>query len=122
MKALGRHLLIDLYDCDERLLDDREYIETQLHAAAEAAGARILGALFHRFSPHGVTGVLVVQESHLAVHTWPERRYAAIDLFTCGSDIDPWLAYKSLKRAFGAKRDNAVEVGRGLIDEVSAED
>ena len=70
MKALGRHLLIDLYDCDERLLDDREYIETQLHAAAEAAGARILGALFHRFSPHGVTGVLVVQESHLAVHTW----------------------------------------------------
>ena len=59
MKALGRHLLTDLYDCDERLLDDREYIETQLHAAAEAAGARILGALFHRFSPHGVTGVLV---------------------------------------------------------------
>ena len=122
MKALGRHLLIDLYDCDERLLDDREYIETQLHAAAEAAGARILGTLFHRFSPHGVTGVLVVQESHLAVHTWPERRYAAIDLFTCGSDIDPWLAYKSLKRAFGAGRDNAVEVGRGLIDEVSSED
>ena len=64
MKALGRHLLIDLYDCDERLLDDLEYIETQLHAAAEAAGARVLGAVFHRFSPHGVTGVLVVQESH----------------------------------------------------------
>jgi len=122
MKALGRHLLIDLYDCDERLLDDREYIETQLHAAAEAAGARVLGAVFHRFSPHGVTGVLVVQESHLAVHTWPERRYAAIDLFTCGSDIDPWLAYKSLKRAFGAGRDNAVGVGRGLMDKISAED
>ena len=122
MKALGRHLLIDLYDCDERLLDDREYIETQLHAAAEAAGARVLGAVFHRFSPHGVTGLLVVQESHLAVHTWPERRYAAIDLFTCGRDIDPWLAYKRLKRAFGAGRDNAVEVGRGLMDEISAED
>ena len=122
MKTLGRHLLIDLYDCDERLLDDREYIETQLHAAAEAAGARILGAVFHHFSPHGVTGVLVVQESHLAVHTWPERRYAAIDLLTCGSDIDPWLAYKSLKRAFGAGRDNTVEIGRGLIDEVGAED
>ena len=70
----------------------------------------------------GSPACLFVQESHLAVHTWPGRRYAAIDLFTCGSDIDPWLANKSLKRAFGAKRDNAVEVGRGLIDEVSAED
>jgi spermidine synthase len=117
MNGLGRHLLIDLYDCDESLLDDQTYIEAELKTAAEAAGARILGAVFHRFSPHGVTGVLVVQESHLAVHTWPERRYAAIDLFTCGSNIDPWLAYKSLKRAFAAQRDNVAEISRGLVTE-----
>ena len=116
MKALGRHLLIDLYDCDAKLLDDATYIEDQLRQAAQVAGARILDAIFHRFSPHGVTGVLVVQESHLAVHTWPERGYAAIDLFTCGSEIDPWLAYQALKRAFAAGRDNAVEVNRGLSD------
>ena len=114
MKPLGRHLLIDLYGCDADLLDDRAYIEARLRAAATAAGARILGATFHRFTPHGVTGVLVVQESHLAIHTWPERGYAAIDLFTCGSEIDPWLAFQSLKEGFGASRDNAVEVNRGL--------
>ena len=114
MKALGRHLLVDLYDCDRDLLDDRDYIEAQLRNAATTAGARILGAVFHRFDPHGVTGVLVVQESHLAIHTWPERGYAAIDLFTCGSEIDPWLAYQALKRAFRSVRDNAVEVSRGL--------
>ena len=114
MRALGRHLLVDLYGCDCDLLDDREYIETQLHAAATAAGARILGAVFHRFNPHGVTGVLVVQESHLAIHTWPERGYAAVDLFTCGSEIDPWLAYTALKQAFGSTRDNAVDMSRGL--------
>lgn len=117
MKALGRHLLIDLYDCGVDLLDDRDYIEAQLRLAAKAAGARILGAIFHRFNPHGVTGVLVVQESHLAIHTWPERGYAAIDLFTCGSEIDPWLAYQTLKQAFAAGRDNVVEVNRGLGDE-----
>ena len=116
MKALGRHLLVDLYGCDPDLLDDLSYIETQLRAAAKAAGARVLGAAFHHFSPHGVTGVLVVQESHLAIHTWPERGYAAVDLFTCGSEIDPWVAYQTLKKAFAATRDNAVEVSRGLLD------
>ena len=89
-------------DCDASLLDDRDYIEARLRDAATAAGARVLSATFHHFTPHGVTGVLVVQESHLAVHTWPERGYAAVDLFTCGNEIDPWLAYQSLKEAFGA--------------------
>ena len=80
MQALGRHLLVDLYGCDRERLDDPDYIAAELQAAAQAAGTRVLGTAFHRFSPGGVTGVLIVQESHLAVHTWPERGYAALDL------------------------------------------
>ena len=114
MKPLGRHLLIDLYGCNTDLLDDQDYVEAQLRAAANTARMRLLGATFHRFTPHGITGVLIVQESHLAIHTWPERGYAAIDLFTCGIEIDPWSAYQLLKRAFGATRENAVEINRGL--------
>ena len=86
----------------------------ELQAAAQAAGTRVLGTAFHRFSPGGVTGVLIVQESHLAVHTWPERGYAALDLFTCGHQTDPWAAYQRLRCAFGATQDNVVEVSRGL--------
>ena len=114
MQALGRHLLVDLYDCDRERLDDPDYIAAELQAAATAAGARVLGTAFHRFNPGGVTGVLIVQESHLAVHTWPERGYAALDLFTCGHQTDPWAAYQRLKDALGAMRDNVVEVSRGL--------
>lgn len=114
MQALGRHLLVDLYGCDHTRLDDPDYIAAELQAAATAAGTRVLGTAFHRFSPGGVTGVLIVQESHLAVHTWPERGYAALDLFTCGHQTDPWAAYRRLKDAFGAMRDNVVEVSRGL--------
>ena len=120
MRALGRHLLVDLYGCDCDLLDDREYIETQLRAAAAAAGARILGAVFHRFNPHGVTGVLVVQESHLAIHTWPEYGYAAVDLFTCGQNINPWRAYEILKAVLRADRATAVEMHRGQSDMLPA--
>jgi S-adenosylmethionine decarboxylase proenzyme len=114
MQAIGRHLLVDLYGCDRERLDDPDYIAVELQAAATAAGSRVLGTAFHRFSPGGITGVLIVQESHLAVHTWPERGYAALDLFTCGRQTDPWAAYQRLKCAFGATRDNVVEVSRGL--------
>lgn len=114
MQALGRHLLVDLYGCDRARLDDPDYIAAELQAAATAAGTRVLGTAFHRFSPGGVTGVLIVQESHLAIHTWPERGYAALDLFTCGEQTDPWAAYQRLKDAFSAMRDNVVEVSRGL--------
>lgn len=114
MQALGRHLLVDLYGCNRTRLDDPDYIAAELQAAATAAGTRVLGTAFHRFNPGGVTGVLIVQESHLAVHTWPERGYAALDLFTCGHQTDPWAAYQRLKCAFGAVRDNVVEVSRGL--------
>ena len=113
MKALGQHILVDLYGCDAELLNDVAYIEEHLKQAALAAGATIVGSTFHRFSPHGITGVLTIQESHLAIHTWPEYGFAAVDLFTCGEGIDPWPAYESIKTALRAAHGTAVEMHRG---------
>jgi len=80
---LGDHRLLDCYDCADALLRDAAALERTLTEAAEKAGARVVKAVFHTFSPHGASGVVVIAESHLAIHTWPERGFAAIDLFTC---------------------------------------
>ncbi|MCD6443029.1 MAG: adenosylmethionine decarboxylase, partial [Thermotogae bacterium] len=87
MKSLGRHLLAEFYDCDPNILRDLETIREYLKEAAEVANATIVNWTFHQFSPQGVSGVVVIAESHLAIHTWPEYRYAAVDLFTCGEDV-----------------------------------
>jgi S-adenosylmethionine decarboxylase proenzyme len=119
MKALGIHILVDLYECPAELLNDLEYIEESMKKAAHAAGATIVDANFHRFSPHGITGVLTIQESHLAIHTWPEYGFAAVDLFTCGQSIDPWRAYEVLKEVLHTTRATAVEMHRGQSDMLS---
>jgi spermidine synthase len=114
--ALGRHLLVDLYGCTRELLNDVDFVRQRLLAAAEQVGATVVDAHFHSFSPCGVTGTVSIQESHLSVHTWPEHLYAAIDIFTCGDAIDPWLAYESLKAALEAERGSAMEIHRGRPD------
>ena len=113
MDARGRHVLVDFYGCSPALLDDADHLEQALTEAALAAGATVLNATFHRFSPCGVTGVLAIQESHLAIHTWPEHAFAAVDLFTCGQTIDPWQACVRLKQALGASHGRALELERG---------
>tara|TARA_Y100000588_G_C13762580_1_gene714666 strand:- start:18 stop:395 length:378 start_codon:yes stop_codon:yes gene_type:complete len=120
MQALGKHILVDLYECPSELLNDVEHIEASMQKAARRAGATILNSNFHRFSPHGVTGVLTIQESHLAIHTWPEYGYAAVDLFTCGQTINPWRAYEVLKEELHAERATAVEMHRGQSDMLPA--
>ena len=114
--ALGRHLLVDLYGCARGRLDDLEFVRQCLLNAAEQAGATVIDSHFHGFSPSGVTGTVSIQESHLSIHTWPEHQYAAIDIFTCGSSVDPWRAYEALKIAFEADRGSAMEVHRGRPD------
>lgn len=121
MKALGKHILVDLYECPAELLNDVDHIEESMKKAARAANAAIVDANFHRFSPHGVTGVLTIQESHLAIHTWPEYGFAAVDIFTCGQGIDPWRAYEVLKKVFRATRATAVEMHRGQSDMLSVQ-
>ena len=85
MQPLGHHLLLDLWGVSQSLLDDIETLESELVAAATRGGAHVLEARFRHFEPHGVSGVLILAESHLALHTWPELGYAAVDVFTCGA-------------------------------------
>ena len=113
MEILGRHLLLELFSCDEKVLDDLGKIEEFMKEAARVSGATIVESVFHRFQPHGISGVVVVAESHLAIHTWPEHGYAAVDFFTCGAGVDYWQAHNFLKKAFGAEDSSAQEIERG---------
>ena len=118
MNALGRHLVADFHDCTADLNDPVLILET-LEKACEISGATIVSRTRHHFSPYGVTAVFVIAESHLAVHTWPEYGYAAVDLFTCGSTVDTWKAFEHCKTAFGAGRVEVKEIARGILPEAS---
>jgi spermidine synthase len=116
MKSLGRHILVEFHGCSAEILNDVPRIESGMVNAAKEAGATIISSVFHHFSPFGVSGVVVIQESHLAIHTWPEYRYAAVDLFTCGDSVNPWVSYEMLKAAFQAEHGSAVELNRGQLE------
>ena len=112
VEALGRQVALCLYDCDPVLIDDLALVETAMLDAARAAGATIVTQTFHRFSPWGISGVVVIAESHLAIHTWPERGYAAIDVFTCGPmGVD--AACQHLIQAFRSGRQQTRVLTRG---------
>ena len=113
VKFAGTHLLIDLWGASN--LADPEHVDRALRDAAEAAGATILHGHFHHFSPNGgVSGVLVLAESHISIHTWPERNFAAIDIFMCGA-CNPYMGLPALKAAFQPTSINLGEQRRGLI-------
>jgi S-adenosylmethionine decarboxylase len=96
------------------MLNEPEVIERAMNEAAEVSGATIVQSVFHMFSPHGVSGVVVVAESHLAVHTWPEYGYAAVDYFSCGP-VDSEAAIRYLQEKFGAERVTTRKIDRGLL-------
>lgn len=114
MKALGRHILAEVFGCDRSILDDPGRVERILVDAALGAGAEVREVAFHKFSPQGVSGVVIISESHLAVHTWPELGYAALDVFTCGDRVDPWEACHAVVAGFGAENVTATETLRGM--------
>lgn len=116
MKFLGKQILIELQGCNADILNDVPTIEQAMRKAAEIAGATIVNSTFHHFSPFGVSGVVVIKESHLAIHTWPEYSYAAVDIFTCGETLQPWKAYEFLQQAFQANECHTKEIQRGNID------
>jgi S-adenosylmethionine decarboxylase len=113
MKFAGMHLLVDLWGASN--LSDPEHIDAALREAALAAGATILHSHFHHFSPNGgVSGVIVLAESHISIHTWPERDFAAVDIFMCGA-CDPYLSVPVLKSAFSPERVDLDEQRRGRV-------
>jgi S-adenosylmethionine decarboxylase len=113
LNALGKHLLIELNDCDPVLLNDLDAIRGIMLQAASASGATVMGESFHRFSPQGVSGVLIIAESHLTVHTWPEHGYAGADIFTCGTTVQPEKGAEVLIDRFAPKSHSIVEMLRG---------
>lgn len=115
MEALGRQILVEFYDCDESKINDVVFIEQSLIQATKASFASIISHNFHKFSPHGVSGVVVIAESHVAIHTWPEYRYAAVDIFTCGESIDPWIIQDRLKELLGSENVSSMEMKRGMF-------
>jgi S-adenosylmethionine decarboxylase len=115
LHALGTHLLLELRDCNRTTLSNLEFVQETLKNAALEAKATIVEVAFHEFSPFGISGMVVIAESHLAIHTWPEYGYAAVDVFTCGDLIDPRVAAKFLIEKFQSKSPSIIEMKRGIL-------
>ncbi|HOD53275.1 MAG TPA: adenosylmethionine decarboxylase [Candidatus Cloacimonadota bacterium] len=116
MQALGRQILVEFYQCNEDILKNCGLIEEYMVEACKIAQATVVTNTFHEFSPFGVSGVVVIAESHVAIHTWPEYNYAAVDIFTCGETIDPWKVFKHLEEKFESAQSSMMEMKRGLFD------
>ncbi len=115
LHALGTHLLLELKDCNPKTLTNLEFVQETLKNAALEAKATIVEVAFHEFSPFGISGMVVIAESHLAIHTWPEYGYAAVDVFTCGDLIDPRVAAQFLIEKFQSKNPSIIEMKRGIL-------
>ena len=116
MNALGKHILMELNDCDKDILNDTDALKGILVTAASEAGATVLGESFHRFNPHGISGVVIIAESHLFIHTWPEYGYAAADIFTCGDTVKPQKAAQLIIQKLGAGNHSIKEMDRGILN------
>ena len=115
MKALGQHLILELYGCSAETLSSVADVQDAMIKGARAAGATIIDSIFHHFEPYGVSGVVVIAESHFAIHTWPEHNFASVDLFTCGEKTRPWEAFKTVKKMFKATHFSVMKLERGLL-------
>jgi len=107
---------VELYDCDAGLLNNVGFVEQTLVKAVKISGAKMVQSVVHEFNPHGVSGVVVIEESHFTVHTWPEYGYCALDIFTCGNTIDNYSALHYLKETFQAQSFSVSEIKRGILD------
>jgi S-adenosylmethionine decarboxylase len=115
VRFAGTHLILDLWDAHR--LDDQDHIEQTLRRIVDEAKATLLHIHLHRFTPNGgISGVAVLAESHISVHTWPERSYAAFDVFMCG-DAVPHVAIEELRSAFAPSRIDVLEHRRGTVDD-----
>lgn len=115
MDYLGNHLLVELYNCDSDKLNDLKRVEWVLGEAVRISGATALKASFHQFEPQGVSGVIIIAESHFTIHTWPEYGYAALDIFTCGESIDSQKALDYIEKELAVKTLSVTEIKRGNI-------
>ena len=121
-KGLGRHYLVEFYECSAEILDDDVILKEAMLKAAEISGATIIDSVFHRFAPQGFSGVVVIAESHFSIHTWPENNYAAVDLFTCSPKMMVERALDFLAESIECQHTEVKEVERGIDAIDSSED
>lgn len=114
MDTMGRHVIAELWGCNVEKLNNMSFIEQVFVDAALKAGAEVREVAFHKFAPHGVSGVVIISESHLTIHSFPEHGYASIDVYTCGDRIDPNVASNYIAEALGATTSEVIEVPRGM--------
>ena len=115
MYALGTHLLIELKECNPEILKNLEKVRSAMISAAREARATIIDVSFREFNPFGISGIVVIAESHLTIHTWPEYGYAAVDIFTCGDSIKSDIAASYLIEQFECKDPSILEMKRGIL-------
>ncbi|MCD6383999.1 MAG: adenosylmethionine decarboxylase [Thermoplasmata archaeon] len=113
MKRLGTHIIAEMFDVQGDL--NTVELENTLVEAAKRSGATILAHASHQFDPQGVSAMVIIAESHLSIHTWPEYNYAAVDIFTCGDDVDPYKALDYLKEVLSPGKISVMEINRGLL-------
>jgi S-adenosylmethionine decarboxylase len=116
---LGNQLVVDFYDCGCGSFDDLEWVENVMIEAANRARATVIDVVFHKFNPYGISGLVVIAESHFAIHTWPEHRYAAIDIFTCGDTLDSEAAVAYLATQFRCLKRSVTKLPRGKPSELA---
>lgn len=116
--SLGSHLLIEMFDCDHEALEKQATVGSAMLEAARASDATVVTDSFHEFKPYGVSGAVIIQESHYTIHTWPEHGYAAVDLFYCGGTIHVDRAIEVLRERFQPGRIKFLVVRRGIQSEV----
>ncbi|MGZ9585151.1 adenosylmethionine decarboxylase [Paenibacillus marinisediminis] len=112
--TFGRHVAVDTWGVDFDLLNDADFLQSQLVEAAEACGATVLSVQSKQFEPQGATVLVLLSESHLSIHTYPERKFAAIDCYTCGETVDPQLAIDYLVSVLKPEKTYAKKLVRGL--------
>lgn len=113
-ESIGHHYIVEASGCDPKIISSVEKIQQILVKAAEIAGTQVWSISVNRFPPKGVSGVIVISESHISVHTWPEYGYGALDFYTCGESTDPEKAVFFAVEAFGASTSHITEITRGI--------
>ncbi|MEM2016832.1 MAG: adenosylmethionine decarboxylase [Nitrososphaerota archaeon] len=116
MKTLGRHLVVEMHGVQPILLHDISLAKKVLRESVEACKATFMGEHYTFFPGGGVSGIIVIAESHISIHTWPEHRYAALDIFTCGNQVDPWRAYDVFLKYYSPSKVSVTEIKRGIVE------
>jgi S-adenosylmethionine decarboxylase len=110
IKHLGKHVIFDFWGCTN--LDSATVIRKALKEAVSACGATLLGIKIHTFLPNGISGIALIAESHISIHTWPEHKYAAVDVFTCGKNVNPYLTVPVFKKYLKPKKAEVIDLDR----------